>query len=225
MKKPNKEKSVGKFILAVILGICTIAFIGIDVSLSFTISKTEQIKSYEREIEEKQVKEQQEGEVEEDFTSEIECSSNMEGFLVGSVNGSNMKKNKKENDETQNGEEIDEKVYKEVLENYVYFFTDAVNSGDYSNAGSVMKAGSQIYNQQEKVVESLHNKGIREEVQSCQVKSVKEVDSSTVKIVSKESILVIYSDGTSKVIDQSYEYICEKIGDGWVFTQMNDMEN
>lgn len=223
MKTPIKEKPIEKIILSIILGICTIAFAGITIYFSFAISKAEQIKSYEGKLEEEQSAEQQEGEVEADSTNEIECIGNMKGFLVSSMNSSNGKKNRKEESETQNEEETEEKVYQEALENYVNFFTDAVNSGNYSNADSVMKAGSKIYNQQEKVVESLHNKGIREEVQSCQMKSVKEVDSSTVKIISKESILVTYSDGTSKVIDQSYEYRCEKTADGWVFTQMNEV--
>lgn len=111
----------------------------------------------------------------------------------------------------------------DALQHYVEFFVNAVNSGDYSGAEKIMSQGSAIYNMQKKVVKRLHQRGIREEVQTCWATETRWIDERTAEVTSEEAIKVYYSDGTQKVVEQSYIYTCTTDSDGYyLLTDMRE---
>lgn len=110
----------------------------------------------------------------------------------------------------------------EAFTNYEYTLVDAINSGDYSNAYTVMKVGSSLYNEQKKLVNRLYKKGTSEEVVKCGIKSTENLSSTKVRIISDEIIKVYYADGTQKNLSQCYGYICELTDDGWLLTKIED---
>lgn len=111
----------------------------------------------------------------------------------------------------------------DAFTNYVYVLVNAINTGDYSEAHTVMKVGSSLYNEQQKLVNRLHGKGISEEVVKCGIKSSENISSTQVRIVSDEIIKVIYKDGTRKNLSQCYGYICELTGEGWLLTKIEEL--
>ena len=106
------------------------------------------------------------------------------------------------------------------LQNYVYCFVNAVNTGDYSDAKYCMQIGSNIYETQKKVSQNLYEKGVEESIQSCQTTNVKWLDSYTAEVTSYEKIRVLYSDGTQKTVKQSYIYTCVENNGAYLFTDM-----
>lgn len=114
----------------------------------------------------------------------------------------------------------------EAFANYIEVFTDAVNTGDTSRMEQVLAAASPVYEQQCQLVDNYFRRGIREEVVSCKVLSMKNVDDSHVEIKSKEKIRVSYADGTSRLVRQKYRYTCEETvsaedaGSSWKIIKM-----
>lgn len=98
----------------------------------------------------------------------------------------------------------------DAFSNYIQVFTEAVNTGDTSRMEQVLEAASPVYEQQCRLAANYFKRGIREEVRSCQVLSMKNVDDSHVEIKSKEKIQVSYADGTSRLVKQKYRYMCER---------------
>ncbi len=113
----------------------------------------------------------------------------------------------------------------EALQNYVAFFVEAVNSGDYTDAGYTMQAGSNIYNTQKSVIEKLHQRGIKEELESCQVIETHRINDDTVEVTSNEVIKVYYEDGTQNTVQQSYIYTCVSTFEGYLFTDIRGNES
>lgn len=112
---------------------------------------------------------------------------------------------------------------REAFESYVYTLIGAINTGNYSYAETVMIQGSPIYNLQKDLVERLYKKGIKEEVDSISIKYVDTISDTQAWVISDENISVKYSDGTSKLVHQSYRYLCELTADGWLLTEIKDV--
>lgn len=108
-----------------------------------------------------------------------------------------------------------------AFDNYMKVFIEAVNTGDFSNAGMVMKIGSEIYDQQKNIVTHYHKQGITERVLSYAITKTEQLEDGSMRLTSNEEIEVTYSDGSAKVVEQSYAYICVQEGQkGWLFTNM-----
>lgn len=103
----------------------------------------------------------------------------------------------------------------EAFQNYMVFLIQAINSGDYTDAGVVMVEGSSLYNEQKSLVDRLYNENTREELISCNVQDQEEMTETSVQIISYEEIKVLYDDGSDKIIQQTYRYTCELTLGGW----------
>lgn len=112
--------------------------------------------------------------------------------------------------------------YEEVFYRYIEFFTTAVNTGNVDAMKQVLAEESDVYRQQCAMAKNYHKRGIREKVQACSIANVREQGMNKVLIESKEKIKATYADATSKIIDQSYLYMCEKSSQGWRITRMGE---
>lgn len=108
----------------------------------------------------------------------------------------------------------------DAFENYLQTFTDAVNTGDTGELYHVLEAGSRVYRQQSALVRNYYKRGIREEIKSYDVSSVRNVAEDTVELSSREQIYVYYADGTSKLVKQKYRYTCRYTDMSWMISGM-----
>lgn len=114
--------------------------------------------------------------------------------------------------------------YGEAFDRYIETFTEAVNTGDIQDLDQVLLEGSDVYRQQCAIVQNYHKRGIREEIQTYSISSAIKRGANQVSIDSDEEILVHYSDNTSKVVRQKYRYTCEFVDQGWIITDMQEIE-
>lgn len=108
----------------------------------------------------------------------------------------------------------------DAFEKYLLAFTDAVNTGDAGRLSHVLATDSKVYGQQCALVKNYYKRGIREEIRSYSVSSVKTVTEDTVELSSREQIHVSYADGTSKLVKQKYRYTCRYADASWMITGM-----
>ncbi len=108
----------------------------------------------------------------------------------------------------------------DLLYDYVYGLNDAINAGDFSLVSSVFVPGSEIYNNQRKLVQSLSSRGITENVISLDMLDHTLVDDTHATVTSYEVIGVSYADGSYKQVTQSYTYYMQKQSATW---KMYDM--
>ncbi len=114
----------------------------------------------------------------------------------------------------------------EAFDWYIKIFTSAVNTGNISKMDQVLAESREIYLQQCNLVKNYYKRGIREKVKGYSV-SVREGENGCIEIDSKEKIKVSYADGKSKIVKQSYRYICEQDidgNDGWIITDMQEIQ-
>lgn len=114
-------------------------------------------------------------------------------------------------------------TYEQAFENYMEYFTDAVNTGNIDKMDQVLEPDSDVYRQQCNLVKNYYKRGIREKVKSSSISSVHRTDAGSVEIDSREKIKVFYGDGTSKVVRQKYRYTCKRISRTWIITGMEDI--
>ncbi|HBA97617.1 MAG TPA: hypothetical protein DCZ23_05875 [Lachnospiraceae bacterium] len=113
----------------------------------------------------------------------------------------------------------------EVFDWYIKTFTAAVNTGTVDKMNQVLSPDCDVYVQQCNLVKNYYKRGIREKVKSYSV-SVREREDDGVEIDSKERIKVFYADGESRIVKQTYRYICERYADGkggWIITGMEEI--
>lgn len=106
----------------------------------------------------------------------------------------------------------------EAYTDYLQLFIDAVNTGKTTDLAVVMDG--KCHEQQCTVAENYYSRGIREELQSYSILSVKEVNKECVKITAKEKIKVFYNDGTAKTVKQKYRYTLKLLSHKWYITNM-----
>lgn len=107
------------------------------------------------------------------------------------------------------------------FENYLFGLITAINNGDFSAVSSTMVPGSSIYNQQKKLVDNLHGRGIRESVETYYVESSERITDTCWHLSMYESISVLYSDGTSKLVEQHFTYVMEQQANGaWLVSDL-----
>lgn len=120
--------------------------------------------------------------------------------------------------ETSNNQEVLEAAFG----GYLIFLTDAINTGDYTNAECFMSKGSSLYEDQLNLVQNLRSQGITEELRDWDILDVEYLDETHAKILSDEVIDVTYGDGSVKTLYQNYYYTCEWSGTSWLFTSISE---
>lgn len=102
----------------------------------------------------------------------------------------------------------------DTFDDYVYGFTAAVNNGNFSYLSPYLVPESSIYNDQKRVVASLADQGIQEQVIRADIDEAWMESDDVAVVVSDELIGVTYGDGTYKEIAQSYAYYMSWQSDG-----------
>ena len=119
--------------------------------------------------------------------------------------------------------QTDRNAIEETFEQYIQTFTDAVNTGNTDTMYRVLSVESDVYGQQCEMAKNYYKRGIRERILACSISSLEAVSSTQVTITSKEKIKVYYADTDAKVIKQKYQYTCERIGQKWMITKMDEI--
>lgn len=120
----------------------------------------------------------------------------------------------------------------EAFTRYVRLFTNAVNTGRTDSLQQVLASGSEICEQQCALAKNYYKRGIREEILSCSITGIETTapadpdlpGPSSAGIRSSEKIRVFYKDGTTKIVNQQYQYTCEKRNGFWMFTKMDEID-
>lgn len=110
-----------------------------------------------------------------------------------------------------------------VFQNYIYIFTESVNTGNTDKMQQVLAVDSAVYRQQCDLVKNYYKRGIHEEVKACSITASNIVTPGQIKINSKEEIKVYYRDATSKIVNQKYQYTCESRNGYWFITDMKNI--
>ncbi len=118
------------------------------------------------------------------------------------------------------GKENSQDTCEEAFLRYIRVFTEAVNTGRTDKMNQVLAEGSEVYEQQCALVKNYYKRGIREEIKSCSVVSVKRRSANSAELNSDENIKVFYADASHKLIHQTYRYTCELVNGVWIITGM-----
>lgn len=101
----------------------------------------------------------------------------------------------------------DDFVFEENYLGYLYALIEAINSGDFSLVEIHLLYDSELYAEQQKLVQSLNAKGIREELDGYEIQSTSyDEESSTLTVTAREKVKVIKPDGTEKMTDNVWTY-------------------
>lgn len=101
----------------------------------------------------------------------------------------------------------DDFVFEDNYSGYLYALIEAINNGDFSLVEIHLLYDSELYAQQQALVQSLSDKGIREELDEYEIQSTSyDEDSSTLTMTVREKVKVIKPDGTEKVTDNVWTY-------------------
>ena len=112
---------------------------------------------------------------------------------------------------------IDEVNLHQIAYNSVYGFTQAVNTGDFSYASQYLDPSSSFYNSQRKAIESIHNQGITEELQSCSISDIRWIDDNTCTMVQNTVIRCYYPDKDPRDVKETYTYKLRRSGNIFVY--------
>lgn len=126
-----------------------------------------------------------------------------------------------EDSEEDSGEDFMLNTPEEAYADYLRFFINAVNTGETMDL--LIAMDGKCHDQQCAVAEDYYSRGIREELQSYSVLSVKEVNEECVKLTAKEKIKVFYSDGSEKIVNQKYRYTLKLLSHKWYITNMKSV--
>ena len=113
---------------------------------------------------------------------------------------------------------------KEVFQEYVLLFTEAVNTGKTKKLSKVLLPGSQAYQEQSALAKNYYARGIREKAKVSEVTSVEGVTEVQMAIYSNEKIRVSYADAKARIVSQQYCYTCEHINGKWMITKMKSTQ-
>lgn len=113
---------------------------------------------------------------------------------------------------------------KEVFQEYVLLFTEAVNTGKTKKLGKVLLPGSEAYQQQSALAKNYYKRGIREKAKVYEATSVESVTEVQTQVYSNEKIKVSYIDAKARIVSQQYCYTCEYIDGRWMITKMESMQ-
>jgi predicted small lipoprotein YifL len=101
----------------------------------------------------------------------------------------------------------DDFIFEDNYSGYLIALIEAINSGDFSLVEIHLLYDSDLYAQQQKLVQTLSTNGTREELIGYEIQSTSyDEESSTLTMTVREQIKVTASDGTEKETDNIWTY-------------------
>ncbi len=107
-----------------------------------------------------------------------------------------------------------------VVEQYLKNFPAAVTNNDFSLIADYMKAGSDIYNEQEKYVQ----RDITEQLDTYELTDVTYSDENNCVVSTRETYYVQVAGKALQLMTQECQYALEKTGDQWEMTAFVDLK-
>lgn len=108
---------------------------------------------------------------------------------------------------------IPEQEISELMREYAWGLTDAINNNDFGLVSNTLYTGSSIYGTQKNLVERLYAAGVKEEMISLTVKSIVKNSDTAYTVITYETAKIISADGTEKVKEYEWKYTL-KMQDG-----------
>ncbi|NUU63049.1 TcaA NTF2-like domain-containing protein [Paenibacillus agri] len=109
----------------------------------------------------------------------------------------------------------DDFIFQDNYLGYLNSLIEAINTGDFSLVEIHLLYDSDLYAQQQKLVQTLSEMGTREEMTDYEIQSTSyDEDSSTLTMKVREQIKVIAADGTVKATDSSWMYTALQVDQG-----------
>ena len=109
----------------------------------------------------------------------------------------------------------DDFIFEDNYLGYLNSLIEAINNGDFSLVEIHLLYESNLYTQQQKLVQTLSEKGIREELVDYEIQSTSyDEDSSTLTMKVREQIKIISADGTEKIADNVWTYNALQVDHG-----------
>lgn len=109
----------------------------------------------------------------------------------------------------------DDFIFEDNYTGYLNALIEAINSGDFSLVEIHLLYDSDLYSQQQKLVETLSANGTREELVGYEIKSTSyDEESSELTMKVREQIKVIAADGTDKTTDNVWTYTALQVDQG-----------
>ncbi len=108
--------------------------------------------------------------------------------------------------ESQNSMQIDQYKMRNLIYWYTYYFTQAVNTGDFEDVEDYLYPGSSLYNAQKSYVASTYEKGIKENIKSFNVISYSLSDDKKSGTVSTEEVYDIYQNSDTEPSTKTFHY-------------------
>lgn len=108
----------------------------------------------------------------------------------------------------------DDYLFEEIYTNYEYALIDAINAGDFSLVEHMLLPGSSLYDEQKSLVESLHERGITEELIDYEILAADfDADNGVIQMTVREVVKVIKRDSVSES-DNIWDYTVTQSEDG-----------
>lgn len=144
-------------------------------------------------------------------------SSNSVIYGVASVNGQKLRSSdyvvktgdnyaKLDFTQSQNNMAMDQYKMRNLIYWYTYYFTEAVNSGDFEIIENYLYPGSSLYNEQKSYVATTYEKGIKEDIKSFNVTSYNISDDKMSGTVSTEEVYNIYQKDSTEPSTKTFHY-------------------
>lgn len=108
--------------------------------------------------------------------------------------------------QSQTSMQIDQYRMRNLIYWYTYYFTQAVNTGDFEDVEDYLYPGSQLYNAQKSYVATTYEKGIKEDIKSFNVISYNLSDDKRSGTVSTEEVYNIYQSDSTTPSTKTFHY-------------------
>ncbi|OMF96829.1 DUF4352 domain-containing protein [Paenibacillus sp. FSL R7-0337] len=109
----------------------------------------------------------------------------------------------------------DDFIFEDNYTGYLNALIEAINSGDFSLVEIHLLYDSDLYTQQQKLVQTLSEKGTREELAEYEIQSTSyDEETGTLTMKVREQIKVIAADGTDKTTDNVWTYTALQVDQG-----------
>ncbi|QWU16237.1 hypothetical protein SAMN04487895_11479 [Paenibacillus sophorae] len=109
----------------------------------------------------------------------------------------------------------DDFIFEDNYLGYLNSLIEAINTGDFSLVEIHLLYDSELYSQQQKLVQTLSEKGTREELVDYEIQSAAfDEESGTLTMKVKEQIKIISADGTEKTADNVWTYNALQVDQG-----------
>lgn len=89
---------------------------------------------------------------------------------------------------------------------YTYYFTEAVNTNNFSSVEYYLYPGSKLYSEQQSYIPATYNKGIKETIMSFNITSYNINEDNTSGTITTEEVYTINDTGKSSVNTYKYKY-------------------